>query len=663
MDIKLKNISYSIGTKLTAAILAWLCFLAICASSVFLIYNAEIATTKSYYDTSRLDEQFSEFAQDLADLNVLLISEDNIKANSVSQEVTSDNLSRFQSIKYKLSNTVNFAYYIKNSQTGEISTNITASDPVAQISKQKVFGHFYKGRSDMSRHMYTGEYINQILRDTPYEVYVAVMEPLKPGDVFYDGYITYAKIKTFTNYAEILLIISILLLLIACIYSIYVAGRKEKEGEVVLSFIDKLYADVHTLWVLLAAAISFMIITESANSNYMSTIIIASIILSIDALIGMIYILSMARQIKTGIILKNTLIYSALKVIKQLCKLCFNGKSFKTWIILLMLGYGFANGILFTIATHGGFESFLFSGLLILVFNIAVVYFAAKSLLSLAQIMEASKEISKGNIEYALDNSKMTIAFSGFAEDIRGIQSGLRRAVAEAVKGERMKTELITNVSHDLKTPLTSIVNYVDLLKKEELNNEKAYEYVSILEEKSARLKQLVEDLVEASKASSGNLTVKEEKVDMHELVLQACGEYEEKIKQTELDVRVNTNDNNTFILADGKYMWRIVENLLSNVIKYSMPNSRVYINIAKNDKYGMLTIKNISAFPLDISPEQLTERFVRGDVSRTTEGSGLGLAIAKSLTDIQNGRFKIEIDGDLFKVLVEMPLWAELHN
>jgi signal transduction histidine kinase len=200
----------------------------------------------------------------------------------------------------------------------------------------------------------------------------------------------------------------------------------------------------------------------------------------------------------------------------------------------------------------------------------------------------------------------------------------------------------------------------VDLLKNEELNNERADEYICILEEKSARLKQLVEDLVEASKASSGNLSVNAEKVDLHELVMQACGEYEENIKEAELDIRINAEEKNTFVYADGKQMWRIIENLLSNAIKYSMPQSRVYVNLTTGSEYGTFTIKNISAFPLDISPDQLTERFVRGDVSRTTEGSGLGLSIAQSLTALQGGRFKIDIDGDLFKVNVEIPLWAE---
>jgi signal transduction histidine kinase len=274
--------------------------------------------------------------------------------------------------------------------------------------------------------------------------------------------------------------------------------------------------------------------------------------------------------------------------------------------------------------------------------------------------MTAVKELSSGNLDYALNSTGISVAFSDMAGDIENIQSGMRKAVSEAVKGERMKTELITNVSHDLKTPLTSIVSYIDLLKSEELDNEKAEEYVEILEEKAARLKQLVEDLVEASKASSGNLQVNAEKVDLHELVMQACGEYEEKVAEAGLDIRINAEAGNIFVKADGRHMWRIVENLLTNTIKYSMSQSRVYVNLATGSEYGSLTIKNVSASPLDMPPEQLTERFVRGDASRTTEGSGLGLSIAQSLTTLQGGRFKIDIDGDLFKVNVELPLWKE---
>ena len=185
-------------------------------------------------------------------------------------------------------------------------------------------------------------------------------------------------------------------------------------------------------------------------------------------------------------------------------------------------------------------------------------------------VMDAAKEISGGNLDYEIDQSQMAMEFSGFARNIQSIQGGLKNAVNEAIKGERMKTDLITNVSHDLKTPLTSIINYVDLLKQEEINNEKAAGYLNILDEKSGRLKQLIEDLIEASKASSGNLTITTEQVDLHELITQACGEYEGKIEKANLDIRISTPEEKTVVLADGKYMWRIVENIMSNILKYS---------------------------------------------------------------------------------------------
>ncbi len=463
------------------------------------------------------------------------------------------------------------------------------------------------------------------------------------------------------GYAYPLMAVSLILLVIAAIYLACVAGRKEKGGEIVFLYVDRIYTDVHTLLVMAAAFFSILIVGNSFYPRDNAFWIFFFIVLSADAFIGISYVLSMIRQIKGGRFIENTLLVVLIKNTGILAKACFDGKLFRPSILLLLLGYALINGILFDVGVdiNQGAQEPIFTVLLLL-FNAVAVYFAGKSLLSLSQIMTAVKEISTGDLDYALNSSEISVAFSSFAEDIKNLQGGMKKAVDEAVKGERMKTELITNVSHDLKTPLTSIVNYVDLLKNEELNNQKADEYVSILEEKSERLKHLIEDLVEASKASSGNLPVNAEKVDLHELVMQACGEYEEKIDKAGLDIRISAEVRNIFIYADGKQMGRIIENLLSNAVKYSMPNSRVYINLAESDEYGLLTIKNISAFPLNIPPEQLTERFVRGDASRTTEGSGLGLSIAQSLTELQGGSFKIEIDGDLFKVKIALPLWRE---
>jgi signal transduction histidine kinase len=634
------------------------------ASGIFLLFNEDILNSKSYYETSRFSSEYSRLMHNTVELHVKLRNE-GVIISGASSSTVSDDTERYQLLQDRMANTVNFAYYIKNSATGDVLSNVNAAERVALLKKQPTYVYSNERVSSMEDLWYQDD-IKKMLSGTNSEVHTAVIEPLKQGDVFYEDYMNFSKVKSIVPYLIGLLCASFAVMLAAFIYLIYVAGRREKKGIIFLSSIDRIYTDVHTILVFIAAIISVLIVGEISNGSNNTTLFVAVMIgLSIDALIGLSYILSMVRQLKNRQILTNSLTYKLFVRTKKLAIFAFSGKLFKAWILLALLGYGAINGVLLTIfllalRNESGFE-FLFSGLLLLGFNVATVYFAAKSLRSLTQIMEAAKELASGNLDYSLDTEEMSAAFIGFTEDLQGVQSGLKKAVAEAVKGERMKTELITNVSHDLKTPLTSIINYVDLLKKEDLENENAVKYVEVLEEKSARLKQLVEDLIEASKASSGNLAVSTEKVDMHQLVMQAYGEYEEKIVKASLDIRINTSEKELFVLADGKYLWRVIENLLSNVLKYSMHNSRVYISIDKNEKYGILTIKNISAFPLEISPEQLTERFIRGDASRTTEGSGLGLSIAQGLTKLQGGRFKVDIDGDLFKVTLEIPLWEEI--
>ena len=240
------------------------------------------------------------------------------------------------------------------------------------------------------------------------------------------------------------------------------------------------------------------------------------------------------------------------------------------------------------------------------------------------------------------------------------ISRGLKAAVTEQVKAERLKTDLITNVSHDLKTPLTSIISYVDLLKRENIENPRVQEYITVLEQKSSRLKNLTEDLVEASKASSGNITLDLIPIHYTEILQQSLGEFEDKLAARSLQVLTTLPQEDVLILADGRQLFRVLENLLNNCCKYALLGSRIYIELQKDEEIATFTMKNISEAPLNVSPEELTERFVRGDVSRSTEGSGLGLSIAKSLTKLMNGKMKIEIDGDLYKVSLSFPLVKE---
>jgi signal transduction histidine kinase len=242
------------------------------------------------------------------------------------------------------------------------------------------------------------------------------------------------------------------------------------------------------------------------------------------------------------------------------------------------------------------------------------------------------------------------------ANAINNIGEGLHSAVDASVKNERLKTDLITNVSHDIKTPLTSIINYVDLLKRENIEDEKIKGYIDILDNKSQRLKNLTEDLVEASKISSGNIKLEMSKINFVELINQTEGEFSEKLEVKGLQIIKTLPIDSVFIQADGRRMWRVIENLYNNVAKYAMPNTRVYVDVKAEANKVMCSIKNISENPLNINADELTERFIRGDVSRSTEGSGLGLSIAKNLTSLQKGTFDIYLDGDLFKVTITFP-------
>jgi signal transduction histidine kinase len=272
------------------------------------------------------------------------------------------------------------------------------------------------------------------------------------------------------------------------------------------------------------------------------------------------------------------------------------------------------------------------------------------------RIQAGSRAIAAGDLNYQMELNRMPPDLKKQAEALNHISDGMQRAVQEQMKSERFRAELITNVSHDLKTPLTSIINYVDLLKTTEQTDPKALEYIEVLDRKSQRLKKLTEDLVEASKASTGVLAVEREKIGLSQLIDQALGEWREKLEANRLTVVVNVPEGETWVYADGRHLWRVIDNLLSNCAKYAMEGTRVYVDLNRGKGQVDLSVKNISREPLNVPPERLMERFVRGEESRTTEGSGLGLSIARSLTELQGGTFSLIVDGDLLKAVVSLP-------
>lgn len=277
--------------------------------------------------------------------------------------------------------------------------------------------------------------------------------------------------------------------------------------------------------------------------------------------------------------------------------------------------------------------------------------------ISFQQLCLGTRAMAEGDLDNRVDTHRMPHDLQLHGEDLNNISMGLSAAVDEKMKSERFKAELITNVSHDLKTPLTSIINYVNLLRSTQQTDPKALEYIEVLDRKSQRLKKLTEDLVEASKASTGVLKVEREKIGMEQLVDQALGEWEEKLAARNLTVVKMLPEGETWVYADGHHLWRVVDNLLSNCSKYAMEGTRIYVEVTRGKGKAALAVKNISWEAITVPAERLVERFVRGEESRNTEGSGLGLSIARSLTELQGGDFQVSADGDLFKVTVTLPL------
>lgn len=285
--------------------------------------------------------------------------------------------------------------------------------------------------------------------------------------------------------------------------------------------------------------------------------------------------------------------------------------------------------------------------------SVCVIYIAW----GMKQLAEGARRLAEGDLSYRIDKKGLILDLEQHADNLNRIREGMAKAVEERTKSDRFKAELITNVSHDIKTPLTSIINYVDFLKKEELHNEKAREYVEVLDRQAGRLKKLTEDLVDASKAATGNVSIDLKPCQVDVLMTQTMGEYEEKAKECGLNFIMKMPEESIEILADGRRLWRVFDNLLNNICKYAQPGTRVYMTLQKEEQKAVITYRNISKYELDITEEELMERFVRGDSSRHTEGSGLGLSIARNLVELQGGTFHITIDGDLFKAVIEFPL------
>ncbi|MBP9997331.1 MAG: HAMP domain-containing histidine kinase [Lachnospiraceae bacterium] len=379
----------------------------------------------------------------------------------------------------------------------------------------------------------------------------------------------------------------------------------------------------------------------------------ALVLLCIEALVANVILtpmyLILVRKIKCKLMWNGSILqHICIKVRKLAINMYDNGEIIvRVWLVYLLF---LAVNLVLVLLGGGGI-------VIAFIFDLGVGYIRYKESKTREKIVDGISIISKGDTKHKIDTEGMHGDNLILAESVNSIGDGIRIAVEKSMKDEKLKADLITNVSHDIKTPLTSIINYVDLIKRENVENEKIKSYVDVLDKKSLRLKQLIDDLVEASKISSGNINLCINKINLTELVNQTLGEFVDKFEEKHLNIVWDNSQNPLYILADPRGIYRVIENLYNNVYKYAMPNTRVYINTVVENGMVRLEIKNISMEPLGISADELTERFIRGDQSRKTEGSGLGLSIAKNLTIAMNGTFDIVLDGDLFKAVIAFEL------
>lgn len=462
-------------------------------------------------------------------------------------------------------------------------------------------------------------------------------------------------------------ICAVILAIAAFVFLMCASGKKNGLATVQPGWGTKIPFDLLTGMTALAGFLMIQVMVEASYYGSDIETILAYAALGIALMVISIgWCMSFATRIKLGRWWKNTIIFYALKIALVVLRkiwsgvcVCFRGVVSLcrgiplVWKTALGLAAIALIEVLVIAGAYCEFDvlmTFWFGKHLVLV---PLVLYAA---LMLRKLQKGGKALASGDLGYQVDTKRMIWDFKRHGENLNSIGEGMTAAVEQRLKSERMKTELITNVSHDIKTPLTSIINYADLIEKEQCDNPTITEYAGVLHRQSDRLKRLIEDLVEASKASTGNLEVLLAPCEVGIMLTQTAGEYEQKLQEKDLVLFTNQPEQPVKIMADGRRLWRVFDNLMNNVCKYAQRSTRVYLTLEEKHGQAIVSFKNISREPLNLSADELLVRFVQGDNSRKSEGNGLGLSIAKSLTELQNGTMELTTDGDLFKVVLRFP-------
>ena len=479
------------------------------------------------------------------------------------------------------------------------------------------------------------------------------------------------------NVIPVVCCVGTILALLCFIFLLCSAGHKNGREGITPSAIHEIHLDVYTVVVAIGAFTGLYLAFGWIGMNSsMINLVVLVVLFAAEVIWCTLYFMELAIRLKMGKWWQNTILYRVFRFFGRFCKGFFRGivklirgipVVWRTALLCLMICLAEFLGLMMFYHNTGvllffwAIEKFILCG--------AITFVA----LMCKELQEGSEALADGDLNHKLDTSHMVLSFKEHGENLNRIGEGISAAVEQRMKSEHLKTELITNVSHDIKTPLTSIINYADLIGKEVSGDAKdtgdgagtetaqereqhISEYAEVLLRQSQKLKKLLDDLLEASKATTGNLEVHPEVCDVSVLLSQAVGEYEQRFSEKKLESIVKQPEETVKVMADGRHLWRVFDNLLNNIYKYAQTGSRVYLNVEHDGQNVSIIFRNMSAYPLEMSPEELEERFTRGDRSRHMEGNGLGLSIAKSLTELQKGDMEIVTDGDLFKVVITLP-------
>ena len=660
-------------------------------------------------NTSYIEYGAQEVAAPIGAKNLLALINENEELNGKLTEICSSLGSTLDDIGYDAKRydeyrqgtdewaegNTNFAYLLADRQTKQVYTNNAAWTKYADVEKsieaiksaehskyvvvEPKLSDFQSNLKDADAKKWQQVFRTLNSQDKSSERYifaakVDITYPIQ--DVFYTYNQSYRKYAPYTRSAIILTILGSIVCLVVLFWLTWVAGRNTEDDALHLTAYDQWKTELGAAavivpWLLFTGMIGvswngFGYQPVGVDSSYYQHSYIFSIskgdMLIWGAYVGitmalfLIGYLSLVRRIKGKNFWKNSILYIILKwsvkMLKGFCSFCrdfwknrsITWRAVSLFIIFVLLHW---------LGTSG-------EGLFIFIMFVAEIvglYYIVQNTIAKDKVRKGIERIASGDLEYQIPTDHLKGEYKQTAEMVNDIGNGLNRAVDEKIKSERLKTDLITNVSHDIKTPLTSIINYVDLLKREEIDDPKIQEYLEVLDKKSQRLKTLTEDVVEASKISSGNINLQMMDVNFVEMLNQTIGEVGEKMSANDLEVIATVPEKPVIVHVDGRRMWRVLENIFNNAAKYAMPGTRIYADLQTIEENAVFTLKNISAQKLNIKAEELTERFIRGDISRSTEGSGLGLSIASTLTEMQGGNFELYLDGDLFKVTITLPL------